>query len=303
MKPREGIRRINDMTLSGFLTRPLAALVLLPFILALAGCSQLGVFNAVVPKDGGAELAASGIAYGPDPRQRLDVYRPAEGNSQATVLFVYGGSWNSGRRQDYAFAAQALASRGYTTVVFDYRLVPQVRYPDFVHDTAAAVAWAQANIADHGGDPASIFLVGHSAGAYNAAMAALAPEFLRAAGVAPGSVKGVVGLSGPYDFLPLDVAATRAAFAEAPDLAATQPVNRVSRLAPPFLLMHGDADTLVLPRNMTALADGLENAGVAVRSLLLPGVDHAGTLLALSRPLRGRAPVLDEIDDFVSRNR
>lgn len=281
-----------------------ARLLRLPALLtlamtALAGCTQLGAFNTVIPHDPGTRIVASNIAYGNESRQRLDVYAPAGGDAAADVIvFVYGGSWSSGRRQDYAFAARAFAARGYVTVLFDYRLVPNIRYPVFVEDTAKAIAWAHRNIARHGGNPDRLFVVGHSAGAYNAMMAALAPEFLRAERLPVTVIKGVAGLSGPYDFLPLDTDSTRAAFAGVADLAATQPVNRVAGPIPQVFLATGEADTLVRPRNTTALAEAIRKAGGRVETQFYPGVDHTGTLLAISRPLRGRAPVIEDVLGF-----
>jgi acetyl esterase/lipase len=267
--------------------------------LAVAGCTQLGAFNAVIPHDRGVRLVASDIAYGAESRQRLDIYRPpAIEASAGVIVFVYGGSWSSGRKQDYAFVAKALAAGGFVTVLFDYRLVPDIRYPVFVEDAAKAVAWTYRNIEDYGGDPERLFLAGHSAGAYSALMVALAPEFLAAEGLPASVVKGIAGLSGPYDFLPLDSDATRAAFGGFAQLERTQPVNRVSGDAPPLFLATGEADTLVYPRNTRALAKAARQAGVRVETRFYSGVDHAGTLLALSRPLRNRAPVLEDVTDF-----
>lgn len=284
------------------LFRRLAALAKsLPLVvMAASGCTQLGAFNAVIPHDA-ARRVASDVAYGSHPRQRLDVYAPGPGDEKrGVIVFIYGGSWNSGRRQDYAFAAKAFASRGFVTVVPDYRLVPEFRYPVFVEDAAKAVAWAHENAPRYGGNPERLFLVGHSAGAYSAMMVALAPEFLAAEGLSTTTIAGVAGLSGPYDFLPLDVGATREAFKGIEDLESSQPVNRVRPGSgePAVFLATGDADTLVKPRNTKALAAALEEAGRDVETYIYPGVDHAGTLLAISRPLRGRAPALDQIVGF-----
>jgi len=270
-------------------------------VLALAGCSALGAFNAVVPQDGGARLVAHDVAYGPDPRQTLDIYAPAAGARGARIIvFVYGGSWNSGNKEDYSFAAKAFASRGFVTAVFDYRLVPQVRYPAFVEDSASAVAFIYRHARAYGGDPKRLYLVGHSAGAYNAMMVALAPRFLAGEGLSNTVIRAVAGLSGPYDFLPLDVDATRQAFGGFSDLKSTQPLDQVAkgRFAPPVLLATGDADDLVYPRNTVALASRLRSTGHQVEERHYPGVDHKGTLLSISRPLRGQAPVLEDIIAF-----
>lgn len=263
-----------------------------------SACSPLSMFATLSPKDP-ATLGVRGEAFGPDPRQKLDVYVPrrrAEGSPVA--VFFYGGSWDSGRRQDYNWVGRALASRGFVTVVPDYRVYPAVKYPAFLEDGAMAVRWAADHATAYGGDPRRIVLVGHSAGAYNAAMLALDTRYLKAAGVDPGSVKAMAGLSGPYDFLPLTDPIAIRTFSGAADLAATQPGAFVNSASPPAFLATGDADTMVYPRNTTRLARRLREAGVAVEERHYPGVDHIRMVLALSRPLRGRAPVLDEMTEF-----
>jgi acetyl esterase/lipase len=183
-------------------------------------------------------------------------------------------------------------------VVADYRLYPEVRYPGFLEDGAQAVRWAVDHAARFGGDPERIVLLGHSAGAYNAVMLALDERYLQAAGVDPGRVKAMAGLSGPYDFLPLEGQITPRIFGHA-DLPATQPLAYVRPGSPPAFLATGDADTMVYPRNTTALARSLRQAGVEVDERHYPGLDHISMVLSLSRPLRGRAPVLDEMTDFL----
>ena len=266
---------------------------------AVAASSALAVFNALVPVDRGVARVAEGESYGPDPRHRLDVYRPAEPKGKLPVLiFSYGGAWNSGERGLYDFAGRAFAAAGFLTIVYDYRLVPAVRFPAFVEDTAAVIAWASRNAARFGGDGARIFLAGHSAGAYNVALAALDPRYLAVHGLDPGVISGVAALSGPFDFLPLDGPSTREAFGRWPDLAETQPVNAVTSAAPPFLLITGGSDRTVYPRNSERLAERLREAGVEARLMILEGLGHADVLTAISRPLRWRAPVLDAVTGF-----
>lgn len=279
----------------------LVALTIILAGLIVSACSPLTAFNAIAPADGGAELAQSGVAYGPLPRQTLDVYKP-EGKSgpHPVVVVFYGGSWNSGRRQDYAFLGRALASRGFVAVVADYRLVPEIRFPVFLEDAALAVVWAHKNAQTFGGDPARLFLFGHSAGAYIAAMVALDGQYLKAVGASPAIIKGVAALSGPYDFLPLDVDSTKAAFGQAHDLNLTQPCNFVTAAAPRMFLASGADDTTVRPRNTKALAEKLGRAGVPVTTKYYPGLGHVGILLALSRPFRRNAAVLDDVTEFIA---
>ncbi len=268
----------------------------------LTGCNSLSTLNglnALTPGDGGVVRRVAGAAYGPDPVQRLDVYAPEHATGPLpVVVFFYGGGWNSGYRAGYAFAARAIAARGFVVVVPDYRLVPAVRFPSFVDDAAAAIRWTVDHVAVSGGDPARIAVAGHSAGAHIAMMVALDQHYLTAAG-APGAVKAVVGLAGPYDFLPFDAKSAIDAFGAAPDKLATQPIHFVRADAPPVLLLTGDADDVVRPRNTVALAAALRSVGAPVEVATYPGVGHIGILLALSKPFRGKASVLDAMSGFL----
>lgn len=265
----------------------------------LSACSPLGLINALTPTDAGGRLAAAGIAYGPDARHRLDIYVPESGSGRAPVLvFFYGGGWNNGERGDYAFVGRAFAAQGFVTVIPDYRLVPQVRFPAFVEDGALALRWVRDHVAGYGGDPAGVVLAGHSAGAYNAMMLALDRRFLARADLPPRFVRSVAGLAGPYDFLPLDDPRAIAAFGEHPRLAETQPVSFAGAGAPRVFLATGDEDETVRPRNSVALAAKLRAAGAPVELRTYPGLGHAGILLALNAGFRGRAPVLADIVRF-----
>jgi acetyl esterase/lipase len=263
------------------------------------GCSPLTTFDRLVPKDKGSILAAT-IAYGEGSRRILDVYvpRPAAGGGRClpVVVFFYGGSWDSGSRTGYAFVGRALAASGFVAIIPDYRLVPQVLYPGFVEDGAAAVRWAQAHAGRYGGDPERIVLAGHSAGAYIAAMLAVDGRWL---GASRRSVKGFVGLSGPYDFAPFDVPASRAAFGQWPKPEETQPVAWAGAGDPPALLLTGGKDEVVRAANGQALAAKLKAGGVPVRLETFPNLGHVGMVTAIARPLRGRAPVLSEMAAFI----
>ncbi len=268
-----------------------------------AACSPVGALNVVAGRDGGSESVADGIAFGTHPRQTLDIYAPIAGLRPApVVMFIYGGSWNNGSRREYAFVGRALASRGYVTVVVDYRLVPEVLFPVFVEDNALALRWIRDNIGPYGGDARRIAIVGHSAGAYNAVMLGLDRRFLRNAGVNFANIRAVAGLSGPYDFLPFTSAAAEAAFSRWPKLTETQPINQVRADAPPMFLASGDADTLVSVRNTRTMAARLRSVGASVEEKIYPGVDHAGTLTPFSRLFRERTPVLDDLARFLDRH-
>jgi acetyl esterase/lipase len=253
--------------------------------------SPIAAFGRLVPKDRRARLVERDVAYGGHSRQRLDVYAPRRpaGPPLPIVVFFYGGSWASGLRQDYAFAGRAFAAAGFLTAVPDYRLVPEAHWPDFVEDCAAAVNAVRARTERHGGDPDRIVLIGHSAGAYNAAMLALDRRWL---GEAQAAVRGFVGLAGPYDFLPLSGPVTSAAFGRAKDLPSTQPVNHALAGSPPALLLHGAGDRTVRPRNSRELAGRLADAGCDARLKLYPKLGHVDLLTSIALPFRRRAPVL-----------
>ncbi len=283
------------------MTRTLLALsAALVALTAVAACSPLALLNATTSTD--AHRALEGVAYGDNPRQKLDLYVPeSHGPALPVVVFFYGGSWQGGRRQDYRFVGEALASRGCVALVVDYRVYPEVRYPDFLRDGAAAVRWARDHVAEYGGDPQRLFVMGHSAGAYNAAMLALDSRWLGAVGLDPNQdLKGLIGLSGPYDFLPIIAPVVQTIFGPRAQWPATQPIEYVSKGAPPALLATGDADETVLPRNSRNLALRLRAAGVPVEETEYAGVGHVRMLVALAGPFRNGVPVLDEIARFIA---
>jgi acetyl esterase/lipase len=273
----------------------------LPFLAPLAACSPLGIINGLLPKDAGSERAASDLAYGPLPRQRFDIYVPeglAPDAAAPTLMFIYGGGWNRGDKDNYVFAGRAFAAAGFVTAVPDYRVVPDARYPDFVIDCALALAAFQKVAPDYGGRTGPVFVAGHSAGAYNAVMLGLASELLEPAGLTFDDIAGIAGISGPYDFLPLRVKDTRAAFGGYEDLPATQPVNRAHGAAPPMLLVNGSDDEIVSPKNVHRLQAELEAAGGTAVTQEYEGMGHVAPLLAISRPFRKQGGVLDDVITF-----
>ena len=265
----------------------------------LSGCSAVGILNALTPKH--SYQLSKGIAYGSDARQRVDVYRPTPlATGLPLVVFFYGGSWNRGSRNDYVFLGEALASRGVVAVLADYRLYPQVRYPAFLEDSAAAVAWAVRAAPDYGADSSKIYVMGHSAGAYNAAMIALDARWLTAEGLSPDSLAGWIGLAGPFDFLPIVNPEVRPVFNYPDSPADSQPIAHVSALAPRTFLGAANKDALVDPRrNSQQMADKLRAAGVDVTLKFYPWASHVTLASAFARPLRRIASVLDDVDAFM----
>jgi acetyl esterase/lipase len=260
--------------------------------------SPLGLINSLVPKEGYHKHGS--LSYGTLERQKLDVYVPeGTGGDLPVVLFFYGGSWQSGRRQDYLFVAQALTARGCIAVIPDYRVYPEVKFPTFIEDGASAVSWTRSKANDFGGDIDRLFLMGHSAGAYIAAMLALNPSYLKQVGMTTREIHGFVGLAGPYDFLPLKSPKLKKIFGGADGIPETQPVTFARAQAPAALLLHGASDKLVGCHNTEHLAQRLRGAGGRVEAKIYPGVKHIRLLIALATPFQNGEPVMADIAQFI----
>lgn len=266
-------------------------------LMSLVGRGGQYLVNALAP--GGYDRHA-GLAYGDLPRQKLDVYVPRRVPDKApVVVFFYGGRWQEGDRRRYKFVAQALTSRGFIAVLPDYRLYPQVRFPAFVEDGALAVKWAHEHARRYGGRAGSLFVMGHSAGAHIAALLALDGEFLRTVGGTRDWLAGMVGLAGPYDFLPLEADDLRDMFGPPPRFPATQPINHVDGQSPPLLLLQGLQDRTVFPKNARNLEQAVRSRGGSVKAVYYRRKAHINIIAALAAPLRFTGTVLTDIADFV----
>ncbi len=261
--------------------------------------AALQSFNFVIPKDANTRLLASDVHYGADERQVLDIYAPDKAQGALPiVVFIHGGSWSSGTKNGYEFVGRAFAAQGFLTLVANYRLHPQHPFPAFVEDAALALDWTTRHGEEYGGDEHKIFALGHSAGAYNLALAILNKNYLAQLGTDVSAIKAVATLAGPFDFLPLDGAITKDVFGALPNLEETQPVNYARSDAPPFLVIHGTADTTVYPKNAVALNKALLNAGANVTLKTYDGVSHVGIMISLAKPLRKLAPTLIDVTEF-----
>jgi acetyl esterase/lipase len=264
-------------------------------------CSPVRLLNGLAPD----RLAGEGIAYGQLPRQKLDLYRPGVESETADmrpppmVVFFYGGNWSGGQRAAYRFVGASLAARGCIVVIPDYRLFPEARFPTFLEDCALATRWAFQQRAALGADPGRFFLMGHSAGAYNAAMLGLDPQWLAAVGMQPAELAGVIGIAGPYDFLPLEDDELKLTFGPEEQRARTQPINFVDGQNPPMLLLQGDGDTTVGPHNTKSLATLIRRQGGRVEERIYPGTGHEAIIGALAGSLRFLAPTLEDSLAFI----
>ena len=272
-------------------------------LVVLAACSPLTALNAIVRTD--TYRASDDVAYGPLPRQKADVYTPtvvAPSAGYPVVVFFYGGTWTSGDRRDYKFMGEALAERGILTIVADYRLYPEVRYPEFLKDSALAVAWSLDNAARLGGDPGRVFVMGHSAGGYNAAMIALDPRWLAPTGHSARELAAWIGLAGPYEFQPLEPGSPARPVFFHPDYPpGTQAIDYATGTSPRAFLAAPVDDKVVSPQRSTlAMAAKLKAAGVPVELKMYDGISHALLAGVFARPLRGLAPALDDVAAYVA---
>lgn len=274
------------------------------FSAVMAGCSRLGFLAANVPASFGPYKRHANIPYGTDPQQQLDVYVPEKtaGLPSAVVVFWHGGRWSFGDKADYRFVGAALAESGYLAVVANYRHYPQVNMAGFMEDAAQAALWAQAHAAQYGADAKRLYLMGHSAGAHMAMLLALDRRYFAAAGRPAPQIAGVVGLSGPYNFLPLRERDVQEMFGPPQLYPQSQPSNFVRADAPPMLLVHGLDDVTVWPENSRNLAAALIALGVPVSLKLYPKIAHGDTVAALAPLLRRRAPTLADITAFIGRS-
>jgi acetyl esterase/lipase len=265
--------------------RPLTAVLSLLVLgaAALTACNPAGPVNAAVNLSG--LKVTRDLKYGPDARNVLDLYQP-EGNgaNRPVVLFIHGGSWSSGSKAEYVFVGDSLARAGYVTAVMNYRLAPRHPYPDYVQDGAQALRWVQDNASKYGGNSTRLYVMGHSAGAFNAVELVDNERWLREAGVPIGNVRAVVGIAGPYDY-DFRQFRSRVAFPPGADPANVMPSRHVRADAPPHLLLVAANDGTVDPSNGLKMKAALEAKNIPLTFSVLPGLNHITIIGAMSRNL------------------
>lgn len=274
------------------------ALTAVALFLGLSSCSGLDVLDTLTPS--GDMTAHKNISFADHERGAMDIYVPLEkGVMRPIILWLYGGSWSSGEKQGYRFIAEWLTRLGYVVAIPDYRLYPDVRYPDFLVDNAKALSWLSRadNVKPYQANSSCIIVMGHSAGAYNAAMLSYDMRWRDQVQVNGHHIKAFVGLAGPYDFYPFDGETTRNVFGHSAPAELTQPVHHVGRDDDvPALLLHGLDDETVRPANAESLAQKLWDSGAQADLHLLEGIDHREVLTALSSTLSR-----EEIRSLVAR--
>jgi acetyl esterase/lipase len=276
--------------------------ICLALLVSLGGC-RATLFAGLNTTDHRHGIESErGIVFDPSTGLKLDVYRPVASVDAPVVVFFHGGSWTGGKRQWYRFVGTALASRGIVAVIPDYRKYPQVKMAGFMMDAARAVAWAHAHAAAFGGSASRLFIMGHSSGGHMAGLLATDGRWLQAQGMTTRELAGFIGMAGVYDFVPIppNEKDMLGMFGHAPsEQRRGQPIDFVDGDEPPMLLLHGLADKEVEVHNSISLADTMKAHAEPVTLKLYPGVGHSDLLFALSTPLQGKRPVLDDVVSFI----
>lgn len=287
------------------LARRLLALTLTVGLTALllSACSQNSLQNAVNFTNSTQGLSVrKDLAYGPDARNKLDIYAPAEAKNLPVVLFIHGGSWSSGDKSGHAFVGESLARAGYVTGVMNYRLAPQNRYPTYVQDAAAALKWLRDHAPEYGGNPDNLFVAGHSAGGFNAVELIDNARWLREVNVPIRAVRGVIGIAGPYSY-DFRLFPSKNAFPEGGSPDDIMPDRHVRPDAPPHLLLVAANDTTVYPQNALNMEAALKKVGVPVQRTVLPRLNHITIIGAVARNLSFLGRTRAEIIQFIEANR
>lgn len=278
------------------------------FLLILSGCTSSALFFVNSLARFSEYTVYENISYGNHPLNQLDIYVPGEqsnrsGSALAVVIYFYGGCWGgceSLEKDKYVFVAEALTSHNYIAILADYRRYPEVKFAQLMDDARKSVEWVRSNVYRYGGNPDTIFLMGHSSGAHMAVMLSLDETYLQAQTYE--SIKGFVGLAGPYDFLPFTKPYQKILFGPEQNYQQSQPVNFVNGNEPPLLLLYGNEDQTVYPHNIINLTDKVQQVGGQVEAHLYNDIDHFSILGALSKPYQKQQPILNDIICFLNRH-
>ncbi len=242
------------------------------------------------------------VSYGPDLRNKLDVFAPQDARNAPVILFIHGGSWSGGDKSGYSFVGESLARAGYVTGVMNYRLAPQNRYPSYVQDAALALQWLREHAREYGGLPNNLFVVGHSAGGFNAVELVDNARWLAEVNIPVRDVRGVIGIAGPYSY-DFRTDSTRTAFPEGGLPDDIMPDRHVRPDAPPNLLLVAEGDRTVHPQNALNMEAALKKAGVSVERVVLPRLNHVTIVGALARNLNFLGGTRNEVIRFVEAHK
>lgn len=264
-------------------------------ILPLASCSPLYLVNTISTEND--HITVSDERYGKEQRHRLDIYIPERiVDGSPVVVFFYGGSWKRGEKGNYAFVGNSISSKGYLTVIPDYRLYPEVTFPAFVEDGARVLSWVREHLeqARNG-----IVVMGHSAGAHTAALLALDNRYLGLTDQPSSIISGMIGLAGPYGIDPTEYRSTQPIFAEVESIEMTMPITFACSEKLPLLLIHGLDDSVVVPENSRELKRRAYACAGNVTYVELDDIGHFSILLGLSDSFLAEEAIQSSIETFL----
>jgi acetyl esterase/lipase len=293
---------------SGFKKIAIFGVMLSSVIVAACSFSPTKMLTAISSMRG--VTITKDLHYGTDPRQALDIYQPDQDTVKPethhigglpVVIFIYGGSWQSGDKEGYGFVGRSFAQAGYVSVVIDYRLAPKSVYPDYVNDSVSAISWVYQHIAQYGGNPNEIFVMGHSAGAFNAVAAVDDERFWKNSHVPTSAIKGVIGLAGPYSYDFRDYPDSRDAFPANGNPEAIMPDTHVRSDAPPNYLLTAENDKLVGIKNFMKMKRGLERANVPLETGVVPKLNHITMIVAMATPMEWLGDTRKMVLDYMAR--
>lgn len=228
------------------------------------------------------------IAYGPDPRQTLDLYLPhgREARDLPVLFFMHGGGWSIGHKEWCGFMAPNIVSLPAIFISVSYRLIPAVSFPAPVKDAFAALRWVHDRIAGHGGSPQRLFVGGHSAGAQIAALMTLKDEWRSEAGLPARPIRGAFCLSGTYNRRQISPAIAPAHVQKDPEtaIAADSPLALVERAGTPMHIAWGTDEPERVPRTGTQMVDALRKHGCPVENEIYPGYNHYSVHIKTAAP-------------------
>lgn len=239
------------------------------------------------------------LAYGEKQYQKLDLYLPKDqaAAKRKLLIFLYGGGWTSGSKENYYFVADAFTAAGYAVAIPDYIKYPNGEFPTFVEDIARSIDWLSRSVRNYA-DIDEFILMGHSAGAHISALLLTDPKYLAAHNLSPNIIHAFVGLAGPYGFTP-EEKKYRDVFGNLEDYSQMQPLNFVTGSEPIMLLLHGDGDTTVLPVNTRKFAEKVNNLGGTAETKFFDQRGHIDIMLAFSRVFRARDDTLCTVLNFL----
>ncbi len=264
-------------------------------VIPLIGCSPLYLVNTISTEND--YITVFDERYGNEQRQQLDIYMPERiVAGSPVVVFFYGGSWKRGEKANYAFVGHSLSSKGFITVIPDYRLYPEVTFPAFVEDGARALAWVSEHLeqASNG-----VVVMGHSAGAHTAALLALDKSYLAVTDQPSNIISGMIGLAGPYGFNPMKYRSTKPIFADVESIEKTMPITFACSEKLPLLLIHGLDDRVVIPENSRELKRRAYECAGNVEYVELDDIGHYSILLGLSNSFLAEDSIQSSIEIFL----